>query len=138
MDNEIEQIAKQIYIQLGGPGFSGMIGMVSPILVRDDRKKAEITAIFRWKAKALGGLNFMEVVLVLASDTYRVTFGRIHGGTVTRQKPIEDVYCEDLNPLFEQTTGLATIPPVVIMNSMPPQDSKGKEGEAPNPPKEAS
>ena len=138
MDNEIEQIAKQIYIQLGGQGFSGMIGMVSPILVREDRKKAEVTATFRWKAKALGGLNFMEVVLVLASDTYRVTFGRIHGNTVTRQKPIEDVYCEDLNPLFETTTGLATIPPVVIMNSMPPQDSEGKDGDASNLPKEAS
>jgi len=112
----MDEIAETIYQQLGGRGFSLMIGMVPQILVRSDEEKAEITATFRWKAHAKEGRNFMEVTLVLALDTYRVTFGRMSGGKWTRQDPVEDVYCEDLQPLFERMTGLVTIPPVVIMD----------------------
>ncbi len=82
MEDETTIIAKTIYIQLGGTGFSRMIGMLTPLLVSEDSDKAEVTATFRWRARSKGGVNLMAVTLVQALDTYRVQFGRIHGDQV--------------------------------------------------------
>lgn len=113
MNPETQAIAHAIYIQLGGAGFSSMIGMIQPVLVKDDTEKTEVRVTFRWRAKAKDGLNFMEVTLVMARDTYRVQFGRIGQKEVTRQPVHPEVYADELHPLFELTTGLITIPPVV-------------------------
>jgi len=113
LNPETQAIAHTIYIQLGGAGFSSMIGMIQPVLVKDDEEKAEVRATFRWRAKAKDGLNFLEVTLVMSGDYYRVQFGRIGKQEVTRQPIHEEVYADELNPLFEQITGLITIPPVV-------------------------
>lgn len=118
-NDELQEIASTIYQQLGGAGFSMMIGMKSPILVSEDPKLCEVTATFLWKAHAKNGLNCLEVTLVLSSDTYRVAFGKIkNGSVVSRTKPIEDVYCEDLHSLFQQATGLITIPPRIYINGI--------------------
>ena len=115
MDDRVRTIAETIYQQLGGKGFSMMIGMDFPILVSVDKKTGNVTAAFRWRAHAKDGLNLMEVTLDEGLDTYCVTFGSLRKGETKRQPMLEDVYCEDLQPLFEQTTGLVTIPPRVIV-----------------------
>ena len=117
--SEVDRVCMEIYTQLGGGGFSKMIGMETPIYGMDDKKKAEISAIFRWKAKSKDGLNVMRVTLVLAKDTYRVSFGTVRGDTMNwKGQVFEDVYCEDLHPQFERVTGLITIPPRVIINGV--------------------
>lgn len=116
IDTEDAQIANTIFQQLGGRGFSCMIGMITPILVQSDHEKAEVTALFRWKAKSREGIQAMTVTLVQALDTYRVTFGRPSAkGFIPLLGPFDDVYCEDLQPLFERSTGLTTIPPIVLL-----------------------
>gem|GEM_PF-5061538 len=112
---ETQAIAHAIYVQLGGAGLSSMIGMIQPVLIKDDPEKVEVRVTFRWQAKAKDGLNFLEVTLVMARDTYPVQFGRIGKQEVTRQPIHEEVYADELNPLFEEITGLITIPPVVIL-----------------------
>lgn len=137
MDNlraEAIEIARTIFQQLGGRGFSLMIGMSAPIQVQDDIEHAEVSAYFQWKAPSLDGLQAMRVTLVLALDTYRVTFGRFQASTFApATTPIDDVYCEDLQPLFEKTTGLVTIPPVIIIEK-PPSGYKRDGGSPTSPP----
>jgi len=107
-------IAVTIFQQLGGQGFARMIGMRTPILARENKELCETTATFQWKAQATDGLNFLEVTLVESSDTYRMTFGKVTGLKVARQTPIEDVYCDQLQEIFESRTGLITELPRVV------------------------
>lgn len=114
MDDRVSGIVETIYQQLGGKGFAMMIGMNFPILVSEDKKTGNVTATFRWRAHANDGINLMKVTLDEGKDLYRVTFGRFRGVEATRQPTLKGVYCEDLRPLFEKTTGLATILPHVF------------------------
>lgn len=116
MSDEVETIAHTILTQLGGAGFALMVGLINPVYAKEDKENAEISAFIRWRAKGNRNLNIMRVTLVLAKDTYRVTFGRVRGNKVMWSTTHDDVYCDDLVPLFESTTGLYTIPPRLIIN----------------------
>lgn len=52
-------------------------------------------------------INYVKVELN-GFDLYDVTFGRIHGSTYTVISTHEDVFCENLVELFEDSTGLYT------------------------------
>ena len=106
-----QEIAQTIFMQLGGNGFARMVGLVNPYMFRNDKEKCEITVTFRWKAKSLENLNFVDVTYVEALDTYKMQFGRVHGMKVTRKEMLEDVYCEDLIQIFRSHTGLEVVPP---------------------------
>jgi hypothetical protein len=131
MTDATKTIAATIFQQLGGQGFARMIGLRSPILVRENKELCEITAVFQWKARAIDGVNFLEVTLVEALDTYRMVFGKVTGQKVIRQAPIEDVYCDQLQELFESRTGLiAELPRVIFecgFTDLPPTKPSGED-----------
>lgn len=115
MNEHTKNIANTIFAQMGGNGFARMVGLVNPYLVRNDEEKAEITVTFRWKAKGKDGLNFVEVTLVEALDTYRMTFGRLTVKNIRHIDPIDDVYCDQLQSIFRDVTGLEPGLPVVYI-----------------------
>lgn len=53
------------------------------------------------------GINHVTIVLD-PSDTYRVTFRRLRGRTVTVVSEHADIYNDQLRAVFERETGLAT------------------------------
>ncbi len=91
-------IANTILSQLGGRRVAAMIG-VSTFVGSDDALS------FRFKAKALKGINHVEIKLD-PSDTYTVTFRKIRGTDVKEIAKISDVYCDTLRGVIESTTGL--------------------------------
>ncbi len=101
---EAKRIAQTIGAQLGGLGrVAAMIGAYG---FTHDAKGA---LSFRFKAKSIKvngkSPNYIKISLD-PSDTYTVEFGRIHGLTYTVVQTDEGVYCDQLRPLIEQTTGL--------------------------------
>ena len=101
---EAQQIAKTIGQQLGGLGkVSSMIGATNFMSHREGALS------FRFKAKALQvngkAPNYIKITLD-PSDLYTVEFGRVHGLKYTVVQTDEGVYCDQLRPLIEQTTGL--------------------------------
>jgi len=101
---EAQQIAQTIGAQLGGLGrVAAMIGAHSFMV----HKEGALS--FRFKAKAIKvngkSPNYIKITLD-PSDTYTVEFGRIHGFDYTAVQTDEGVYCDQLRPLVETTTGL--------------------------------
>ena len=102
---EAQEIAKTIGQQIGGLNrVSVMIGAYN------FASHQEGGLSFRFKAKALQlhekTPNYIKIVLD-PSDTYNVTFGRIHGNVYTELETVKEVYCDQLQGLLEDTTGLA-------------------------------
>ncbi len=61
--------------------------------------------VFRFKAKARNASNCCRITLQ-PTDTYKVEFLSVRGTKVTPKGEFEDVYAENLKPLFESKTGL--------------------------------
>lgn len=59
----------------------------------------------RFKFKGSRRVNCLKVVLD-PSDTYTMTFYRVRGFDYAEVKVVADVYCDQLKPIFEDTTGL--------------------------------
>ncbi len=53
------------------------------------------------------GINLVKIKLTF-SDTYLVTFSRVRGATVKEISKFDNVYCDQLEYLFNEQTGLAT------------------------------
>lgn len=101
---EAKQIAQTIGAQLGGLGrVASMIGAYN--FAHD----AKGSLSFRFKAKSIKvngkSPNYIKITLDV-SDTYTVEFGRIRGFDYTVVQTDSDVYCDQLRPLIETTTGL--------------------------------
>lgn len=95
-------IAKTILEQLGGGRFAAMTGAKKFTSINP---KGNIGGLyFRLPSNfAKNGINAVQIVLH-PSDTYIVTFLRTNKTISTH----EDIYCDDLVPLFERETGLYT------------------------------
>jgi hypothetical protein len=94
------EVAQTILQQLGGRRFLTMTG------ARDLTGYADALA---FKLPRFSGVKVNYVKLTLTpADTYTVEFSRIHGRTVTKLSEHTDVYCDQLQRLFEKVTGLRT------------------------------
>lgn len=97
-------VAKTIFEQLGGTGrLKVMIGAKN--FAGD-----EDSAMFRFTCRGQKKINYIKIRLN-GLDLYDVEFGRIgivnrvHGYRII--ETIENVYCEDLKRIIEDTIGLA-------------------------------
>lgn len=96
-------IANTILEQLGGNKFRAMTGAKDFIGTEDALR-------FRLPRGAKGGINKVEVKLD-PSDTYTVTFykaGRAPAFRLDVVKALEGVYCDQLQAVFTEATGLFT------------------------------
>jgi hypothetical protein len=90
-------IAHEILRQLGGPMFR-MMTAANTLTATDNSLSFKFKGSRKWK--------HMKIELT-PMDVYTVTFSRVHGAKLT-QSVHEDIYNEDLRPLFERETGLYT------------------------------
>ena len=92
-------VAETILRQMGGAGtLTVMIGAHTFV-------GSENSLTFKWKARAKGGANTLQVTLD-PSDTYTMEFFRYRSGEAKPLQSFEGVYAEDLRRIFESTTGL--------------------------------
>jgi len=92
-------VANIILAQLGGGGrLRAMIGA-------KDFSGGDNVLTFRFAARAKNGANTIRITLE-PSDTYKVEFHSVRGRTVKLKGSFDDIYAEDLIPLFERETGL--------------------------------
>jgi len=92
--------ADVILQQLGGNRFIAMTGAKS--FVKDDKKK---TIWFR--IPRANGINVVEIHLN-GKDLYDIKFKYTHGTKLTTKKEINNVYFDQLQDIFTETTGLYT------------------------------
>lgn len=85
----LNQLPKTIAVMIGVKQFIGGNNFLS----------------FRWNARSKNGANHVKIEL-MPSDTYTVTFSRIHGKKVSEVSKHEDIYNDSLRELFEHETGL--------------------------------
>lgn len=92
-------IAKTILEQLGGNKFVAMTG-ARKLTARENALSFQIG---RNASKA----NYIKITLT-PSDTYTISFNQLHKSEIKELKKVEGVYCDQLQGLFTETTGLYT------------------------------
>ena len=104
-----DSFALTIYKQLGGREFGYVIDL--KLFVPKEN------GLFIKFTNAKDGINSLEVIL-LPSDTYALTFYRttIKGQSVKKEFD-GGIYCDQLESIFREVTGLATRIPVVIFSN---------------------
>lgn len=105
-------VAQTIYQQIGGPRFLAMTG--SHHLVADGNTLRMVLA--RNKSKA----NRLYITYDEGKDLYSMRFFRVTGGYLNKKtyawvpektteiKTIDELYCDDLERIFTDVTGLVT------------------------------
>lgn len=102
MQNETQQIAKQILAQLGGPAFITMTGTNSFIADEPNRQLKMKLRQNQSRAK------WLQITLD-QNDTYTMHFFRFNADwTVKTIQYIEGVYADKLRDIFTNITGLDT------------------------------
>lgn len=114
-----KEIATTILSQFGGhvalrliggkPAMGASNGEVEGSAVPMGQKGDTIVDIkFEGKAEEIEGVrpNVVRIIYCLGSDTYRMIFFRAVEDTAVVLKDVDDVYCDMLQSLFEDTTGL--------------------------------
>jgi hypothetical protein len=94
------QIAKTILAQLGGHKFVVMTG-AKHILATDHGLRFRIG---RNKTRA----NIVKIDLDLGKDLYMMEFGYVRKYEYFVQERFDDLYADQLGPIFEDYTGMAT------------------------------
>lgn len=97
-------VAKTILAQLGGAGFVAMTG-AKHFVGSDNGLSFRIGRNDR-------GVTHVRIELD-PSDTYTMTFSRVHGKRVTQKAQHSDVYADDLQRLFTDATGMVTRMPTI-------------------------
>lgn len=116
---EAKQVADTILAQLGGRHFTGMTGAKSLFYREGEGFGLGALTMNIGKAGGFNNTGINHVVIILdASDTYTMQFykvtkssvrkGQFYEGTKTLLKEIKDVYCDQLQNLFEENTNLLT------------------------------
>lgn len=122
MENEQKDyhrdIATTILNQFGGNAALSLIGGKPSMGYGDSKTTSAVdmgqdgdTIVdikFEGKAKEIEGVspNVVRIIYCLGSDTYKMIFFRAVGNTATVLKEYDDVYCDMLQSLFEDETGL--------------------------------
>lgn len=105
MENYAKFVATEILNQLGGNRFIAMTGAKKFAYFDED---GECGLTFRLPSKfAMNGINLVKIKLTF-SDTYLVSFSRVRGATVKEVSTFDNIYCDQLECLFNEQTGLAT------------------------------
>jgi hypothetical protein len=99
-------IAREIMQQLGAGRFQAMTGAKNFVSLCPEYSGSFGLGFRIPKAKA--GINAVSVKLDEGSDTYAVEFSRVYGTKVTSKGKFTGIYCDMLQDLFEQETGLLT------------------------------
>lgn len=109
------EIATTILNQLGGRKFLAMTGAKDPMAslpdldkpISDDNPASLVFRLPGGGGFCKDGINHVRVVYTQADD-YNMTFSRIRGSKVTTVKEHKGVYCDQLQAIFTEATGLAT------------------------------
>ncbi|AOR22152.1 hypothetical protein ED082_RS49410 [Escherichia coli] len=105
MENHAKFVATEILNQLGGNRFIAMTGAKNFACFDEN---GESGLCFRLPSNfAMKGINLVKIKLTF-SDTYLVTFSRVRGATVKEISKFDNIYCDQLECLFNEQTGLAT------------------------------
>jgi hypothetical protein len=96
--NGQKETAKTILQQLGGKQFIIMTG--AKLLTAIEQGIA-------FRIPLSKGINSIKIELN-PLDLYNVSFGKIQKNEYKEVKAIKDIYCDQLQDLFEETTGLFT------------------------------
>lgn len=101
-----KEIAQTIYAQLGGNKFTTMTGAKLSYTI-NDKQQPVLKCRLPTNIKITNNINLVLITYNIGLDVYEYTFIN------TRRKPenqiikqIDEVFAEDLIPLFEQETGL--------------------------------
>lgn len=93
-------VAKTIIEQMGGVRFLVMTGA---------KQLVDLGNGLQFKLPRFTGLKINNVRIILnGNDTYDVEFGKVGRANYQQIKTINDVYAEDLQSIFTNTTGLDT------------------------------
>lgn len=95
------EVANIILQQLGGAQFIAMTG--AKFLVGGENRLS-----FRIGSGAKDKITNVTITLDIGRDTYRMDFFRIKNKMPVVVKSIDDVYCDQLQDIFEETTGFYT------------------------------
>lgn len=100
-------VSQTVIAQLGGNLALSMIG-ATKVVYNQREDDVDVNVHFKAKARKVNGKspNIVRITYVSASDLYEVTFVRIHGTTITELETLPNVFCDQLIPIFEETTGL--------------------------------
>ncbi|EDW8942659.1 hypothetical protein A4O59_004286 [Salmonella enterica subsp. enterica] len=105
MENHAKFVATEILNQLGGSRFIAMTGAKNFAFFDEN---GECGLCFRLPSNfAMKGINLVKIKLTF-SDTYQVTFSCVCGAMVKEISTFDHIYCDQLEWLFSQETGLAT------------------------------
>ncbi|EAB9751940.1 hypothetical protein DTV46_23380 [Salmonella enterica subsp. salamae] len=105
MENYAKFVATEILNQLGGNRFIAMTGAKNFAYFDED---GECGLSFRLPSNfAMNGINLVKIKLTF-SDIYLVTFSRVRGAMVKEVSTFDNVYCDQLECLFNEQTGLVT------------------------------
>lgn len=94
-----QQIAKTILNQLGAGRFVAMTGAKNFVAIENG---------LSFNIPSSKGINRVKIVLDVAQDLYNVEFAYYRALKYTVKKTHEGVYCDMLEKIFEQETGLYT------------------------------
>ncbi|EPZ2570077.1 hypothetical protein ACXLTH_004203 [Salmonella enterica subsp. enterica serovar Kiambu] len=105
MENYAKFVATEILHQLGGNRFIVMTGAKS-FTYFDENGECGLT--FRLPSNfAIQGINLVKIKLSF-SDTYQITFSCVRGKVIKDISTFDNIYCDQLEYLFTQETGLNT------------------------------
>lgn len=101
--NQTIEVANTILSQLGGRRFTTMTGANSLTAINEQ------CGGLSFRLPRMNGVKVNYVKIVLNGlDLYEVTFGRIYNNKFSVISEHKDVYCDELENLFEKQTGLYT------------------------------
>ncbi len=98
-------IIKTIFEQLGGRKFILMTGARLSYGV-NDINQPYLRCLLADDLEVKHKINCFEVTYDYGQDLYIMTFAQLYGKNYRLIKQIDDVYAEDLIPLFENETGV--------------------------------
>ena len=99
MSNSKNQVATEILNQLGGRKFIAMKGS-KQLIAGDNSLLMKLT-------RNASGANYLRISLT-PMDVYTMEFISIRGAKMTVKKLIDNVYCDQLQSIFTDHTGLYT------------------------------
>jgi hypothetical protein len=102
--------SKVLYNQLGGGKLQLMLGAHSFVCSEADRY-----LMFKFKVKALNGINTIKATLDIETDTYSLEFYKVRGINTTLFKSYVLLHSDQLQPLIESTTGadICNVPRII-------------------------
>jgi hypothetical protein len=98
--NLSENVAREIFKQLGGNRFVAMTGAKH---ILDGGKYLS----FKIPRAGKNGINYVKITST-DMDLYDIEFGRIHGNTYKVVKKVNGIYYDQLTNIFTEVTGLYT------------------------------